>query len=183
MERQVLTLLVSRIIQEHRRAPTLWSNMLEFANFLFISGGGRFFHVSCPSLVPHCSTCTLRKTLLGHCATYTSICGEWVTLHWGQCAHFILEDDCFTSERTGLICVLLPVSLGASVRALTWLLGRQSQLWVQVGTVVRIYPAFILLSSATNPVQTYTWKQWQKKVYQYTVCDTGKERLWNGTSF
>lgn len=115
---------------------------------------GRFFHVSCPSLVPHCSTCTLCKTLLGHCMTYTSICGEWVTLHWGQYAHFILEDDCFTSERTGLICVIM--------WALTWLLGRQSQLWVQVWTVVRIYPAFILLSSTTNPVQTYTWKQWQK---------------------
>lgn len=45
---------------------------------------------------------------------------------------------------------------------LTWLLGRQSQLWVQVWTVVRIYPAFVLLSSTANPVQTDTCKRRQR---------------------
>lgn len=49
------------------------------------------------------------------------------------------------------------------VCVLTWLLGRQSQLRVQVWTVVRIYPTFILLSPTTNPVQTDTCKKWQKK--------------------
>lgn len=39
---------------------------------------------------------------------------------------------------------------------LTWLLGGQSQLWIQVRAVVCIYPAFVLLSSTANPVQTNT---------------------------
>lgn len=54
--------------------------------------------------------------------------------------------------------------------SLTWLLGRQGQLWVQVWTVVCIYPAFILLSPATNPVQTNTCRQRQVgEPCKYTV--------------
>lgn len=50
-------------------------------------------------------------------------------------------------------------SVGVSVHALTWLLCRQSQLWVQVRAVVSIYSAFVLLSSSTDPVQTDTCGQ------------------------
>lgn len=46
------------------------------------------------------------------------------------------------------------VSVCVCVCALTWLLRGQGQLWVQVRTVVCIYPAFILLSATTDPVQT-----------------------------
>lgn len=106
---------------------------------------------------------------------HTSICRVWVTVHWGQYANFILENCCSTSERKGLLCVLLPVRFGVSVCALTRLLGRQSQLWVQVWTVVRIYPAFILLSPTANPVQTNTCKQWHKKCIN-TLCMTLAKR-------
>lgn len=52
------------------------------------------------------------------------------------------------SKRKSAVCV--------SVGALTWLLGGQSQLWVQVRAVVGIYPAFVFLSPAADPVQTNT---------------------------
>lgn len=50
------------------------------------------------------------------------------------------------------VCVCVCMSVGA----LTWLLGGQSQLWVQVRAVVGIYPAFVFLSPAADPVQTNT---------------------------
>lgn len=63
-----------------------------------------------------------------------------------------------------LLQVLLPAALDVSLHFLTWLLCRQSQLWVQVRTVVSIYSAFVLLSASTDPVQTNTCGQMNKDV-------------------
>lgn len=53
---------------------------------------------------------------------------------------------------------------------LTWLFGRQSQLRVQIGAVFRIYPPFILLSSAAHTVQSNTWcKGGDKKERQHLL--------------
>lgn len=65
----------------------------------------------------------------------------------------------------------LAVTVDVSVHALTWLLCRQSQLRIQVWTVVGVYSAFVLLSAATNPVQTNAWEQKKKKHEN----DTGSE--------
>lgn len=63
-----------------------------------------------------------------------------------------------------LLQVLLPATWNVSFHSLTWLLCRQSQLWVQVWTVVSIYSAFVLLSASTDPVQTNTCGQRNKDV-------------------
>ena len=91
----------------------------------------------------------------------------------GQSAHLVYLSSSreAAGSQGGLLQVLLAATLDVSVCALTWLLCRQSQLWIQVWTVVGVYSAFVFLSAATNPVQTNTCEQKNKKHEQDTVSE------------
>lgn len=72
--------------------------------------------------------------------------------------HNKLRYDFIFCGRLCCACVSVCVHVRVSVCALTWLLGRQSQLRVQVRAVVGVYPAFVFLPPAADPVQTNTWE-------------------------
>lgn len=114
------------------------------------------------------SNCPMRVETDTFCLSYT------LEFEYFQCVSrehkwLVVQYEIWSSRDAArwqeeLLQVTLPATLDVSLHSLTWLLCRQSQLWVQVWTVVSIYSALVLLSSSTDPVQTNTCGQRNKDV-------------------
>lgn len=70
------------------------------------------------------------------------------------------------------------VCVCVTVCALTWLLGRQRQLRVQVWAVVGVYPAFVFLPPAADPVQTNTWEVKKGRASIHSENAARQSRSW-----